>query len=124
MEIQGTPQNLTGAGHVVGGHAKQSAPAPRSKVDNEKVKIPGAEKAERVVSDDERMAALRNGILRAKESFAVRDTSISLFKDAKGQVITRVTSLRDGSVSYYPEPEVVKRLADVGIKLDPVTVNA
>ncbi len=44
--------------------------------------------------------------------FAVSDVSISIFKDATGQFITRFTSLKDGSVSYYPEPVVVKSYSD------------
>jgi hypothetical protein len=42
--------------------------------------------------------------------YPVGDKSFSIFKDATGQYITRYVSLRDGSVTYLPEPELFKRL--------------
>jgi len=41
--------------------------------------------------------------------FIVSDKTFSLFKDASGQYVTRFTSLRDGKVTYIPEPELFKK---------------
>lgn len=43
-----------------------------------------------------------------KDVYAVSDTTFSIFKDATGQYITRFTSLRDGKVTYTPEPQLVQ----------------
>jgi hypothetical protein len=43
-----------------------------------------------------------------KDVYAVSDTSFSIFKDASGQFITRFTSLKDGSITYIPEPDMVQ----------------
>ena len=39
--------------------------------------------------------------------YAVSDTTFSIFKDSTGQYVTRFTSLRDGRVTYIPEPKVL-----------------
>lgn len=41
--------------------------------------------------------------------FIVSDKTFSIFKDASGQYVTRFTSLRDGKVTYIPEPELFKK---------------
>src|SRR5687768_4886730 len=38
--------------------------------------------------------------------FIVSDRRFTIFKDVTGQYITRFTSLRDGHVTYIPEPEL------------------
>jgi hypothetical protein len=40
--------------------------------------------------------------------FIVSDRRFTIFKDTTGQYITRFTSLRDGKVTYIPEPELIK----------------
>lgn len=54
-------------------------------------------------------------VKRAAESvfnnfYAVSDTKFSIYKDASGQYITRFTSLRDGSVTYIPEPDLLQSI--------------
>lgn len=51
-------------------------------------------------------------VYRAAESFfkdvyAVSDQRFTIFKDSSGQYITRYTSLRDGRVTYIPEPDML-----------------
>jgi hypothetical protein len=43
-----------------------------------------------------------------KDAFVVSDKSFSIFKDSSGQYITRYTSLRDGRVTYIPEPRLLQ----------------
>jgi hypothetical protein len=45
-----------------------------------------------------------------KDVYAVSDTTFSIFKDTTGQYITRFTSLRDGKVTYIPEPQMLQYL--------------
>ncbi len=40
--------------------------------------------------------------------YVVSDQKFTIFKDATGQYITRYTSLRDGKVTYVPEPALFK----------------
>jgi hypothetical protein len=41
--------------------------------------------------------------------YVVSDQKFSIYKDVSGQYITRYTSLRDGTVTYIPEPELLRR---------------
>jgi hypothetical protein len=41
-----------------------------------------------------------------KNVYAVSDTKFTIFKDSSGQFVTRFTSLKDGSVTYIPEPDI------------------
>lgn len=76
-------------------------------------------------TDEQRMAAIRQAISgQFKESYVVSDQSFTIFKDASGQFITRFTSLRDGSVTYVPEPQVVKHLESLGMDTSLIKLNA
>lgn len=44
----------------------------------------------------------------ARDFYPVSDKSFTIFKDASGQYITRYTSLRDGRVTYVPEPKLLQ----------------
>lgn len=52
-------------------------------------------------------------VVKAAESFfkdvyAVSDMRFTIYKDTSGQYITRYTSLRDGKVTYIPEPSLLQ----------------
>lgn len=51
-----------------------------------------------------RMEALKAA---AKDLFILGDQRFTIFKDSTGQYITRFTSLRDGKVTYIPEPQLL-----------------
>lgn len=38
--------------------------------------------------------------------FVVSDSTFTIFKDSNGQFVTRFTNLKDGSVTYIPEPAI------------------
>lgn len=40
--------------------------------------------------------------------FVVSDVKFTIFKNNAGSYVTKFTNLRDGSVTYYPEQEVLK----------------
>ncbi len=44
----------------------------------------------------------------ARNYFVVGDSTFTIFKDMSGQFVTRFTSLRDGKVTYIPEPAVLE----------------
>lgn len=52
--------------------------------------------------------AARQAALSFKNSYPLGDQSFSIFKDATGQYITRYVSLIDGSITYVPQPTLVK----------------
>ncbi len=43
----------------------------------------------------------------ATNAYPVSDKTFTIYKDASGQFITRYTSLRDGKVTYVPEPKLL-----------------
>lgn len=43
-----------------------------------------------------------------KNVYAVSDTKFTIFKDSSGQFVTRFTNLKDGSVTYIPEPDITR----------------
>lgn len=65
--------------------------------------------------ESKRAARLR----QAANSFAVSDQRFTIYKDTSGQYITRFTSLRDGKVTYMPEPDVLSFLNRASQSIDP-----
>ena len=63
--------------------------------------LPNAEQIEQKRHDAVKQAA--------SNVFVVSDQSFTIFKDNNGQYVTRYTSLRDGRVTYIPEPELLRR---------------
>jgi hypothetical protein len=55
-------------------------------------------------------ATMRQAALSFKNVYPLGDQEFSIFKDATGKYITRYVSLRDGKVTYMPEPTLVKQL--------------
>jgi hypothetical protein len=100
------PQSLPGARS-----ADLPVAKPKSTSDVKPARVPGQEKPAAVNTEVKREAA----VYRAAESFfkdvyAVSDTTFTIFKDTSGQYITRYTSLRDGKVTYIPEPDMMAYL--------------
>ena len=58
--------------------------------------------------DKARFEAVAKAAKVVGDYFVVSDVKFTIFKDIQGQYITRFTSLKDGSVSYYPEAELLK----------------
>ncbi len=57
---------------------------------------------------DKRLEALQKAAESYfKNVYAVSDQEFTIYKDASGQYITRYTSLRDGKVTYIPEPDML-----------------
>jgi hypothetical protein len=65
-----------------------------------------------------------DAVLRAAQQianvFVIGDQTFSLFKDATGQYITRFTNLRDGKVTYIPEPTLFKMSTGGGSGTEPL----
>ncbi len=55
-------------------------------------------------AEQTRVAAVQKAAQQVANVYVIGDQTFSLFKDATGQYITRFTSLRDGKVTYIPEP--------------------
>ncbi len=85
--------------------AAAGLPAAQPDLDNpvvipQTIDIQGAER--------KRVETLQKAAQQIANVFVLGDQSFSLFKDATGQYITRFTSLRDGKVTYIPEPTLFK----------------
>lgn len=111
MELSGIPQNAASNNEMINAaRAGDMAPMKKSDILAEPVKIPAVEQADLKRLDEQRLSDIKRVIERNsfKDVFAVRDNSFTIFKDKSGQYVTRFTDLRDGTVTYVPEPEILK----------------
>ena len=78
---------------------------------SEPVKIPAVEETEiRPQMEERRFARVAEAAKRIiTEFYPISDTRFTIFKDGSGQYVTRVTNMRDGSVTFYPEPQLLSR---------------
>lgn len=84
----------------------------RSEVEDAPVKVAAVENIDVRQLDQKKLETMRDALQRAfANSYVVSDRSFTIYKDMSGQYITRFTNLRDGSVTYIPEPEVLKYFA-------------
>ena len=59
-------------------------------------------------AEQKRYEAVQRASQAIANVYVVSDQKFTIFKDATGQYITRFTSLRDGKVTYIPEPTLFK----------------
>lgn len=59
-------------------------------------------------AEQQRFQAVQRLSQQMVDPFVVSDRTFTIFKDATGQYITRFTSLRDGKVTYIPEPNLFR----------------
>ncbi len=76
------------------------------------------------VAEQRREEAVQRMAQEIANVFVVSDKTFSIFKDGGGQYITRFTSLRDGRVTYIPEPELFKLAGSAGSPAPLVTIKA
>lgn len=96
-----------------------------SQVDNEKVKIQATENALKPETEEDRMKNMEQAARAVvTDIYAVSDSKFTIFKDASGQYITRITSLRDGRVTYIPEPELLQYMKHRSSALGTMTLRA
>ncbi len=60
------------------------------------------------LAQQQRFQAVQHVSQQIADTFVVSDRTFTIFKDATGQYITRFTSLRDGKVTYIPEPNLFR----------------
>lgn len=65
-------------------------------------------------SDESRLEAMKEASQMFKDVYVVSDSKFAIYKDFKGQYVTRFTNLRDGSVTYIPEPDMLAYLEQRG----------
>jgi hypothetical protein len=100
------PQSLPGA-------RSPDLPVAKPKTSDTQIaaSLPGQDKAAPVDTETKRQVAVQTAAKSFfKDVYAVSDTTFSIYKDASGQYITRYTSLRDGKVTYIPEPDMLEYL--------------
>lgn len=59
-------------------------------------------------AEQQRLQAVQSASQAVADVFVVSDRTFTIFKDSSGQYITRFTSLRDGKVTYIPEPNLFR----------------
>lgn len=125
MEI-GAANNSYQALTIHGGNAGETrAPATQqSNIDNAPVRVAAVDNVELRATDEQRFEAVREAVQSAfKDTYAVSDKSFTIFKDSEGQYVTRLTSLRDGSITYLPEPNLLRDIEDIGFDTSLLKVN-
>lgn len=60
------------------------------------------------VAQQQRLQSVQRAAQAVSDIFVVSDRTFTIFKDVTGQYVTRFTSLRDGKVTYIPEPNLFK----------------
>lgn len=60
------------------------------------------------LAEQQRLQTVQRLSQKVADVYVVSDRTFSIFKDTSGQYVTRFTSLRDGRVTYVPEPNLVK----------------
>lgn len=66
------------------------------------------------LAEHKRYEAVRKAAGGVANVYVVSDRRFTIFKDSTGQYITRFTSLRDGKVTYIPEPDLIKMSGSSG----------
>jgi hypothetical protein len=125
MEI-GAAHNSYQSLAMHGGKAGEVKPpvAHKSQIDNVPVKVPAVDRVELRATEQQRQEAIRKAVRSAfKDVYAVSDESFAIFKDASGQYVTRLKSLRDGSITYIPEPNLLRDIEEIGFDTSLLKVN-
>ncbi|MFO1242356.1 MAG: hypothetical protein U1E36_04045 [Rickettsiales bacterium] len=86
----------------------------RSEVVQEPVKVAAVEESlnlDIAAADEKRLDAIKESLRQAfKNVYAVSDQTVTIYKDMSGQYITRYKNLRDGTMTYIPEPEIMRHI--------------
>ncbi|MDG1286028.1 MAG: hypothetical protein P8P30_00510 [Rickettsiales bacterium] len=113
MEISGVnaqPSNPVFSGAKKAEAVKEVAPQTQNvqpdKVVSQEQQVQDVQRTER-----QRLDTVVRAASQFKNTYAVSDTTFSIFKDSSGQFVTRFTSLKDGSVTYIPEPDIERFIA-------------
>lgn len=84
-----------------GANSGQVSPTPKASADipvKAEVTLPAVQ-----TGKDPGYEAVRRAAQALTNTYAVSDVRFTIFKDIAGDYVTRVTSLRDGSVKYFPQ---------------------
>lgn len=113
MEISNV-QNQQIANNLSAKPAVEQNVIKRSEVVQEPVKVAAVEEGlnlDMAAADEKRLAAIKDSLRQAfKNVYAVSDQTVTIYKDMSGQYITRYKNLRDGTMTYIPEPEILRNI--------------
>lgn len=68
----------------------------------------GSEGFDQQIMEQQRFKTVQRLSQQVSDFYVVSDRTFTIFKDVSGQYVTRFTSLRDGKVTYVPEPNLFK----------------
>lgn len=130
MDAIGTLQPVTtpsGNSHGAGGAGHQLHVAPRQQHTAEQVPPPpksGEPDFDMPSAESKRYRVVQEVAEQIANLYVVGEQRFTIFKDASGQYVTRFTSLRDGRVTYIPEPDLLSRRQGSGGVPALVQINA
>ncbi len=70
--------------------------------------------------EDAGYEAVKQAAEALKSTFVVSDVRFTIFKDIAGDYVTRFTSLRDGSVKYYPQKSLFETVKIRNAQMDTI----
>ncbi len=77
------------------------------------VSVPRAQEAPATLptknTEEQRYEVVKQAAQQVANLYVLGDQRFSIYKDTTGQYIVRYTSLRDGKVTYIPEPQLLQR---------------
>lgn len=115
MDAIGIIPRLTGSAQLLPASPSQggapSLPLPSSS--SADLPIGGTDTPEQVdfsaqAAEQRRAQAVQRAAQDIANIYVISDKRFTIFKDMSGQYITRFTSLRDGRVTYIPEPDLLR----------------
>ncbi len=72
------------------------------------IEIGDAQAFDPQVAEQQRLQTVHRLSQQVADIYVVSDRTFTIFKDVSGQYVTRFTSLRDGKVTYIPEPNLFR----------------
>lgn len=130
MDAIGVISQLTGSAQVLPASPKGGAPSvPLPSPSQVELPIGGDSTAQvdfsTKAAEQKRAEAVQRAAQDIANVFVVSDKRFTIFKDTTGQYITRFTSLRDGRVTYIPEPDLLRLSGSSGAGAAPLlTIKA
>ncbi len=103
MDALGIPSLVTKTTNVEPRSSAQSIPLPKA---TQEASVPVAT-SDFGDLDAKRVETLTKAATQIADVYAAGDRRFSIFKGSTGEYIVRYTSLRDGSVTYVPEPDIL-----------------
>ena len=123
LQHQPNTQPSFPANVAAGGHQKGTGVLQRSASVASVPRQPG-EASVKNNTEEQRQAQVHRAAKAFNDFFPVNDVVFTIYKDSSGQYVTRFTNLRDGKVTYMPEPDLYNFMGRSGGAMNNVEIKA